>query len=324
MHSPAFFQQLIEEEIKKVSFPREPEELYDPIRYTIALGGKRLRPALLLMSNELFGGDYHAIVRPALAIELFHNFTLLHDDIMDKAPLRRGQPTVHEKWNADIAILSGDTLFVKSCELMMNVEDRYLRQALTLFYAAATDVCEGQQWDMNFETSTHVSVADYLRMIGSKTAALLACALSIGALTAGASEAEQQHIHSFGKNLGIAFQLHDDVLDLYGDEKKFGKKQGGDIVSNKKTFLLLSAMQFAVGPDRDELAQWIFAKNFNPAEKVNAIKTIFSALGIREKAEAEMEKYFQSAIRDLDAIQQSDERKSTLREFAEQLMLREV
>jgi geranylgeranyl diphosphate synthase type II len=207
---------------------------------------------------------------------------------------------------------------------MMNVEDRYLRQALTLFYAAATDVCEGQQWDMNFETSTHVSVADYLRMIGSKTAALLACALSIGALTAGASEAEQQHIHSFGKNLGIAFQLHDDVLDLYGDEKKFGKKQGGDIVSNKKTFLLLSAMQCAVGPDRDELVQWIFAKNFDPAEKVNAIKTIFSALGIREKAEAEMEKYFQSAIRDLDAIQQSVEQKTILREFAEQLMLREV
>jgi len=324
MHAPAFFQQLIEAEIEKVSFPREPENLYDPIRYTMALGGKRLRPALMLMSHELFGGDYLKVLRPALGIELFHNFTLLHDDIMDKAPLRRGQSTVHEKWNADIAILSGDTLFVKSCELMMEVEDRYLRLALTLFYSAATEVCEGQQWDMNFETQPEISVDDYIQMIGAKTASLLACALSIGALTAGASGKDLQRIHSFGKNLGIAFQLHDDVLDLYGDEKKFGKKPGGDIVSNKKTFLLLSAMHDADGPLRDELVQWIFAKNFNPAEKINAVRNIYSALGIRDKAETEMEKYFHAALQDLQAISQPEERKTVLREFAGQLMLREV
>jgi len=324
MQRPVFFQQIIEGEIKKISFRKEPEELYDPIRYMIALGGKRLRPALMLMSHELFGGDFQKVLRPALAIELFHNFTLLHDDIMDKAPLRRGQPTVHEKWNSDIAILSGDTLFVKSCELMMEVEDRYLRRALTVFYQSAIEVCEGQQWDMNFETAEKVGVPDYLRMIGSKTAALLASSLSIGALTAGASETDQQHIYSFGKNLGIAFQLHDDVLDLYGDEKKFGKKPGGDIVSNKKTFLLLSAMQSAEGAVQKELLHWISAKDFDAAEKVSAIRSIYSSLGIREKAEAEMEKYFQAAIRNLDAIPQTEERKIVLREFAEQLMLREA
>lgn len=324
MQRPVFFQQIIEGEIKKISFRKEPEELYDPIRYMIALGGKRLRPALMLMSHELFGGDFQKVLRPALAIELFHNFTLLHDDIMDKAPLRRGQPTVHEKWNSDIAILSGDTLFVKSCELMMEVEDRYLRRALTVFYQSAIEVCEGQQWDMNFETAEKVGVPDYLRMIGSKTAALLASSLSIGALTAGASETDQQHIYSFGKNLGIAFQLHDDVLDLYGDEKKFGKKPGGDIVSNKKTFLLLSAMQSAEGAVQKELLHWISVKDFDAAEKVSAIRSIYSSLGIREKAEAEMEKYFQAAIRNLDAIPQTEERKIVLREFAEQLMLREA
>jgi len=324
MQRPVFFQQIIEEEIQKISFHKEPEELYDPIRYMIRLGGKRLRPALLLMSHELFGGDFQKVLRPALAIELFHNFTLLHDDIMDKAPLRRGQPTVHEKWNSDIAILSGDTLFVKSCELMMEVEDRYLRRALTVFYQSAIEVCEGQQWDMNFETAEKVGVPDYLRMIGSKTAALLASSLSIGALTAGAPETDQQHIYSFGKNLGIAFQLHDDVLDLYGDEKKFGKKPGGDIVSNKKTFLLLSAMQSAEGAVQKDLLHWISAKDFDAAEKVSAIRSIYSSLGIREKAEAEMEKYFHAAIRDLDAIPQTEERKIVLREFAEQLMLREA
>jgi geranylgeranyl diphosphate synthase type II len=324
MHRPEFFQRLIEDEIQKLSFPAEPADLYDPIRYMMTLGGKRLRPALLLMAHELFGGNPHNAIKPALAIEVFHNFTLLHDDIMDKAPLRRGKPTVHEKWNPDIAILSGDTLFVKACELMMGVEDTWLRQAFTLFYHSAAEVCEGQQLDMHYETSDDVHVNDYLGMIGSKTAALLACSLTIGALTAGASLKDQSHIYSFGKNLGIAFQLHDDVLDVYGDEKKFGKKTGGDILSNKKTFLLLSAMQVARGSIHKELQQWMMSQDFDPDEKVKAVKNFYSVLGIRELAETEMEKYFQAALRDLESIEVDEEKKSVLREFASQLMLREA
>ena len=324
MHRPEFFQRLIEDEIQKLSFPAEPADLYDPIRYMMTLGGKRLRPALLLMANELFGGDPAKAIKPALAIEVFHNFTLLHDDIMDKAPLRRSQPTVHEKWNPDIAILSGDTLFVKSCELMMGVEDVYLRQAFTLFYRSATEVCEGQQLDMHYETSDDVHVNDYLGMIGSKTAALLACSLAIGALTAGASLKDQSHLYSFGKNLGIAFQLHDDVLDVYGDEKKFGKKTGGDILSNKKTFLLLSAMQVARGSIHKELQQWMTSQDFDPDEKVKAVKNFYSLLGIRELAETEMDKYFQAALKDLDSIDVPEEKKAILREFSGHLMLREA
>ena len=324
MHGPEFFRQHIEAGLSQMAFGEAPEELYDPIRYTVSLGGKRLRPALLLMAHELFGGDFRQALPQALAIELFHNFTLLHDDIMDKAPLRRGQPSVHSRWNANIAILSGDTLFVKSCELMMQTDDRHLRGIMDLFFRAATEVCEGQQSDMNFETAKTVTVEAYLDMIGAKTAALLSCACAIGARIAGAAAPDEHAIAAFGRHLGIAFQLHDDILDVYGDEKKFGKQPGGDILANKKTILLLSALQRAEGKVLEELQRWLTAAVPDPAAKISAVRGIYSLLGIREAAEAEMETHFRAALEALDAIGVAEERKTALRDFAGRLKVRET
>lgn len=324
MHQPDFFQKLIEQEIQKISFQQKPASLYDPIRYMISLGGKRLRPALLLMSNEMFGGDYNNAINPALGIEVFHNFTLLHDDIMDKAPLRRGKPTVHQQWNTDIAILSGDTMFVKASQLMMDMPDNCLRKSLELFYKTATDVCEGQQLDMDYEQEMEISIHDYILMIRLKTAVLLACSLQIGAILAGASEEDQRCIYLFGQNLGIAFQLHDDLLDVYSDEKKFGKQNSGDIIANKKTFLLLKALEVANSPAREELSRWISLPDFNAEEKINAVKNIYTALNIRQKTEEEMDKYFHEALQQLEAIRIPAEQKEVLRDFSEQLMMREV
>jgi geranylgeranyl diphosphate synthase type II len=324
MHQHEYFQQVVEGEIKKISLRRVPEELYEPIRYMLSLAGKRLRPSLVLMGTELFGGDYREALPPAVGIEIFHNFTLLHDDIMDKAPLRRSKETVHKKWNTAIAIISGDAMFVKSCELMMQVKDDVLRDVLSLFYKTAIEVCEGQQFDMNYETMQSVSIHEYIDMISLKTAALLACSLKTGALIAEASEKDASHIYDFGKNIGIAFQLHDDILDVYGDEQKFGKQSGGDILANKKTFLLLQAIECAHGKNLEELKYWIAAHDFNPVEKITAVKEIFSSLRIREAAEDAMEAYFQKAVSSFDQIDVPEERKSVLRTFAEKLMVREA
>jgi geranylgeranyl diphosphate synthase type II len=324
MHDPEFFQQLVEEELKKISFRSSPAELYDPIRYMLSLGGKRLRPSLVMMAAEFFDGDYKETIPAALGIEVFHNFTLLHDDVMDKAPLRRSKQTVHKKWNTDIAILSGDTMFVKSCELMMMVDDRILRQVMSLFYSTAIEVCEGQQLDMNYESMESVTIDEYIHMISLKTAALLACSLKTGALISNADAVAANHLFDFGKNIGIAFQLHDDILDVYGDEQKFGKQTGGDLVSNKKTFLLLKALATATGNNRQELKRWLAMKEFDSQEKIKALKEIFSALRIREDAEQKMDEFFQQATRSLDRISIPEERKMVLRNFAGKLMLREV
>ena len=323
MHSPKFFQELIEQEIKKISFSNQPPELYDPITYMLTLGGKRLRPAVMLMANELFGGHPFAITNPALGIEMFHNFTLLHDDIMDKAPLRRANPTVHTQWNSDIAILSGDTMFVKSCELMMQVEDKFLRQVMNLFHKTAVEVCEGQQLDMNFESRNDVSIPEYIHMISLKTAVLLACSMQLGAILAGASKADAELIYQFGKNLGIAFQLHDDILDVYADSTKFGKQVGGDILSNKKTFLLLTALATAHETQKAELDNWLSDKKHKPSEKVKAVKGIYESLNIRESAEEEMGKYFFAAMQSYEKIQADESHKEVLLKWAEQLMQRE-
>lgn len=324
MHESAFFQKIIEEELKTIQLHTTPAELYDPIRYMLSLGGKRLRPSFVLMAAEIFGDDYRSAISPALGIEVFHNFTLLHDDIMDKAPLRRSQETVHKKWNSDVAILSGDTMFVKSCELMMQVKDPVLRQVMTLFYKTAVEVCEGQQLDMNYESENSVSIAQYISMITLKTAALLACSLKTGALVAGANDSAANHLYDFGKNIGIAFQLHDDMLDVYGDEQKFGKQIGGDILANKKTFLLLKAMESATGGDLQELQRWISMKDFDSKKKIAAIKEIFFSLKIREAAAIKMDEFFQQAIRSLDLVSVPEERKKVLRDFAEMLMVREA
>jgi len=324
MHEPGFFQQLVEAELKKIPFNFSPAELYEPIRYMLSLGGKRMRPSLVMMGTELFGGDYREALTPALGIEVFHNFTLLHDDLMDKAPVRRSQQTVHTKWNPDIAILSGDTMFVKSCELMMQVNDDVLRDVMNLFHHTAIEVCEGQQFDMNYETKETISAEEYIQMISLKTAALLAASLKTGALVAHADEVDANHLHEFGKKTGIAFQLHDDILDLYGDEQKFGKQTGGDIISNKKTFLLLSALETAKGNDLNELKRWLAMKEFNPSEKVNSVKEIFSHLNIREASEEKMDGFFQEALAAFDQVRVPREMKIPLKTFAEKLMVREV
>jgi len=324
MHESGYFQKIIEEELKSIRLNSVPVELYDPIRYMLSLGGKRLRPSFVLMAAEIFSDDYMSAISPALGIEVFHNFTLLHDDIMDKAPLRRSQETVHKKWNSDVAILSGDTMFVKSCELIMQVNDAVLRPVMTLFYKTAVEVCEGQQLDMNYESENSVSIEQYISMIKLKTAALLACSLKTGALVAGATETEADHLYAFGKNIGIAFQLHDDMLDVYGDEQKFGKQIGGDILANKKTFLLLKAIETATGVNANELKRWINMKEFNPHEKITAVKEIFSSLKIREAVENKMEHFYQQAVITLDLVSVPEERKKVLREFAETLMVREA
>ena len=324
MHEPEFFQRIVEEELIKISVPSSPVELYDPIRYMLSLGGKRLRPCLVMMACELFDGDYTEAVPAAVGIEMFHNFTLLHDDVMDKAPLRRSQQTVHKKWNTDIAILSGDTMFVKSCERMMQVNDKILRPVMSLFYRTAIEVCEGQQLDMNYETKESVTIDEYIKMISLKTAALLACSLKTGAFISDADETEANHLYNFGKNIGIAFQLHDDILDVYGDEQKFGKQTGGDLVSNKKTFLLLKALEVATGNNQQELQGWMAMKEFDSQKKIEAIKEIFSSLQIRERAEQKMDEFFQQAIGSLDLIHVPEKRKTVLRNFVGKLMVREV
>ena len=281
-------QALINNAVDKLNFPKHPAELYEPISYILALGGKRLRPALLLMACDLFGGDVESAVEPALAIEVFHNFTLMHDDIMDNAPLRRGQATVHQKWNSNVAILSGDAMMVEANKLMMKVPDAILRKVMEVFNETATGVCEGQQIDMSFEQRGNVSIDEYLNMIRLKTAVLLGGTLKIGAIIGGATPADAQLLYDFGVNLGIAFQLQDDILDVYGDPDKFGKQVGGDIISNKKTYLLIKALELAKDTQSTELNNWITVQEFANQEKVSAVTDIYNQLQIRSHSEEAM------------------------------------
>lgn len=316
-------QALISDAVDKLAFPGNPAELYEPISYILALGGKRLRPALLLMACDLFGGDVEGAVEPALAIEVFHNFTLMHDDIMDNAPLRRGKVTVHEKWNTNIAILSGDAMMVESNKLMMKVDDTVLRQVLDVFNETAIRVCEGQQIDMSFEQQNNVSIDEYLNMIRLKTAVLLGGALKIGAIIGGATVDDAQLLYSFGVNLGIAFQLQDDILDVYGDPDKFGKQVGGDIISNKKTYLLIKARELAKDTQANELNNWLKQQQFDAREKVTAVTSIYNQLHIRQFAEEAMHTFAERAFKALDDINLPEERRQYLRLFADNLLVRE-
>ncbi len=325
MHNIKSLQQVIEKELQQIHFPAQPKDLYEPIRYMLAVGGKRMRPALVLMGCEMFDGSIKHALPAALGIEVFHNFTLLHDDIMDNAPLRRSKQTVHHKWNNSIAILSGDAMFVKACELMMEVEDKNIRQVMNIFMRTAAEVCEGQQMDMSFENDKNVSIKNYLQMIELKTAVLLGCCLQIGAVTAGAGDIQAKHLYDFGKNIGVAFQLRDDLLDVYGDEEKFGKQTGGDIISNKKTFLLLKAQEVANSQQRSILNQWINTTGTGQEQqKIKAIKNLFDALDIRKFAEQEMESHYNKAVSHLNAVEVPAEKKSLLEKFAGQLMVREA
>jgi geranylgeranyl diphosphate synthase, type II len=316
-------QSIIEEAVTKLDIPGHPIELYEPVSYILSLGGKRMRPALLLMACDLFDGDVGAAISPALAIEVFHNFTLMHDDIMDNAPLRRGKVTVHERWGHNTGILSGDAMLVLSYQLMMKVEDHLLREVLDVFNKTALGVCEGQQLDMDFEKRPEVHVEEYLEMIRLKTSVLLGGALKIGALIGGAQIKDAELLNNFGEYLGIAFQLQDDILDVYGDPDKFGKQVGGDIRSNKKTWLLIRALELATGSQKTELENWIALKEFDNTEKVRAVTRIYDALNIRQYAEQTMETFADKAFAALDAINLPEEHKQYLRNFADGLLVRE-
>lgn len=313
----------IEKELKAYNFGETPGELYDPIRYVLSLGGKRIRPVLTLLAYEMFGGDFRQAMYPALAVEVFHNFTLLHDDIMDKAPLRRGHRTVHERWNDNIAILSGDVMLIRSYELFLRADTPELKLILQKFNKCAAEVCEGQQLDMNYESIATVSEKEYLEMIRLKTAVLLAFSLELGAILGGAPKAISEKLYQFGINIGLGFQLQDDLLDVYGDADKFGKQIGGDIISNKKTFLLIKARELASGDEKKELEHWIDLKAFNPVEKVTAVKSIYAKLGIQKIGEQKMNSYFDLALNTLEELDVVLERKQPLMKLAQTLIKRE-
>jgi len=305
--------------LKEYQFPGTPSNLYDPLSYFMNLGGKRIRPLLTLMSVELFGGRQEDAFPSALSIEFFHNFSLIHDDIMDKAPLRRSQQTVHSKWNDNIAILSGDVLLVKAYQELQKQTPLHLSQLLPVFNKTAVDVCEGQQLDMDFENRNDVTVSEYIDMIRLKTSVLLGGALQMGAIIANASVVDQQLIYDFGVNLGIAFQIQDDILDLYGDPEKFGKQVGGDIISNKKTFLLLKALE---NQHNNEVNEMLLIKD--DSKKVEIAKQLIKNMGVFEDAQLLKSSYQQKAMNALDTINVAKENKSVLIEFSNYLFNREV
>lgn len=298
---------------------QEPRALYAPLAYCLKNGGKRMRPVMTLLGCGLFSGDIEKALSPAIGLELFHNFTLMHDDIMDNAPLRRGLPAVHKKWNISTAILSGDVMFALAYKYMMDVPDEKLRRVLDLFNKTVIEVCEGQQYDMNFETDGQVGESDYLEMIRLKTAVLPAACLKTGAIIAGASEEDAEKLYCFGEFIGLAFQLRDDWLDVYGEEAVFGKKSGGDIVANKKTWMTIKAYELADDKQKELLQKAFGSKDFNPDEKVRQVKEIYHRLGIKDLALQQMEQYYLRAFRSLDSIPVPVDRKEGLTVFAKSL-----
>jgi len=308
-------QQIINDEIKKIEFPLTPSELYEPIKYILRIGGKRIRPALTLLSCSLFSENISPAINPALALEIFHNFTLVHDDIMDNAFMRRNQQTIHKKWNNNIAILSGDTMCIKAYEYINKCDKHFLKQVVEEFNKVAIKVCEGQQYDMNFEIQKNVTEEEYLKMIELKTSVLFAACLKIGAITGGAADKDAGFLYNFGLNLGMAFQLQDDFLDVFSDENTLGKEIGKDIISNKKTYLLIKAMGMAKGAQIETLKKWITVKNFDQDEKIKSVKAIYLDLGINKITLKTIESYFNSALEELNKVNVNDERKSELKKF---------
>lgn len=310
----------IEKAIASLDWKREPYGLYEPIEYTLASGGKRLRPQLVLTAAEMFGGDEEKVLPAALAIEVFHNFTLLHDDVMDKAEIRRGRETVHVRWNDNTAILSGDEMMIEAYKLLSQVPDNLLPKALSLFNKMATEICEGQQYDMEFEGREEVSIEEYIEMIRLKTSVLLATALQLGAYLSGANEQQQEALYQYGINIGLAFQIQDDLLDVYGDPATFGKAIGGDICCNKKTYILITALQRADNETRAELEHWLGINN-QPKEKIAAVTDIYTRTGAREVCEAVMHAYTREALSMLDSLPQNNATEQ-LRKLADRLVSR--
>lgn len=318
-----FFEKRINEELEKVLVIEEPRSLFDPAVYVFSLGGKRLRPILTLMAADLFNKDIENAVNPALAVEIFHNFSLLHDDLMDNADVRRGSATVHKKWSENTAILSGDAMVIEAYKYIVNVPDRYLRKVIDLFSQTAMEICQGQQYDMDYEKRMDVAENEYLKMIRLKTAVLIGCSLKLGAIVSDAPEVDVEALYQFGINLGLAFQLKDDLLDVYGDFKTFGKKPGGDILSNKKTMLLIKALENSNDLQKAELDKWLTVQNFNPEEKINAVKNLYDDLNLRLLVENMVEKYYLASLECLSSINVPDVHKKNLIDLSEELMHRE-
>lgn len=315
--------ELIQHYIDSLPYDRKPESLYEPIKYVLSLGGKRIRPMLMLMSYALYKDDVESILPQAIGLETYHNYTLLHDDLMDNADVRRGMPTVHRKWDANTAILSGDSMLVLAYQRMQNCPADKLPAVLDVFTTTALEIGEGQQYDMEFETRNDVREEEYIEMIRLKTSVLLACAMKIGAIMAEAPKEDVDNLYRFGERMGLAFQLQDDFLDVYGDPKVFGKAIGGDITSNKKTYMLINAIGKAEGKDKETLMGWINAKDFDREEKVKAVTEIYTRLGIDTMAKAKMEEYYAEALAALAMVSVPEEKKAQLREYAAKMMKRE-
>ncbi|MCE4217838.1 polyprenyl synthetase family protein [Aquirufa antheringensis] len=317
----------LEEEISRLDIGQNPSELYDPIHYLLSLGGKRIRPVLCLLTYSLFKSDWEKQVPAALSVEIFHNFTLMHDDIMDKAPIRRGKQTVHEKWNDNIAILSGDVMLVNAYQYLNKVKGLSLeafQHLLGRLSRIAAEVCEGQQFDMNFESRDDVAVEEYIEMIRLKTSVLIGFSMEMGGLLASAPAEVSDSLYRIGETIGLGFQLKDDLLDVYGDPEKFGKQPGGDILANKKTYLLIKAFEKATGATLASLEKWVDATDYDAAEKVQAVTAIYDSLGLKAETEAVIASYFDTAFMEIQSLAISEEQKSALVKFMSGLVDREV
>lgn len=313
----------IESEIKTIRFDYPPRSLYDPIEYILALGGKRIRPALTLMACNLFRPDVSVAMKPALGLEVFHNFTLLHDDLMDKADVRRKKPTVHKKWSENMAILSGDAMLIVAYQLMGETELSCLKKVMDLFTGTALEICGGQQYDMEFETMEDVSEDEYLEMIRLKTAVLLACCLKTGAILGGADERDADYLYQFGINMGMAFQLQDDLLDVYGNPETFGKNIGGDILCNKKTFLLINALTLSSPEGKRVLHEWLDRSSFDPEEKIALFTNIYDSLGVKTLTEKKMSEFYNKGMDSLFRLSVDKEKLVILKSVADNLMHRQ-
>ena len=323
MHTFNEYLERVNNAIKAIPYPEQPSHLYEPITYTMDLGGKRLRPVLVLMACEAVGGDINRALTPAIGLEMFHNFTLLHDDVMDKADIRRGKPTVHVKWDDNTAILSGDAMLTMATQLIAQAPADVMPQVMDLYNRTAMEIYEGQQYDVDFEKRNDVTVDEYLEMIRLKTSVLVGCACKMGALIGGADEATAQLFYKVGENLGLAFQLQDDMLDVWGDEATFGKAIGGDIMNNKKTFLLINAMQRATGDHKVELSLWLSTPNASRAVKVPAVTAIYDALDLRSLSLDAINRYNDEALNALNKIAISDEARSEFANFITRLVKRD-
>jgi geranylgeranyl diphosphate synthase type II len=313
---------LINEYLDNLPYERKPAGLYDPIKYVLSIGGKRIRPTLMLLAYNLYKEDPERILSSAVALETYHNYTLLHDDLMDNASVRRGQPTVHKKWDANTAILSGDSMLVLAYERMAKCPVEKLKPVLDLFTETALEIGEGQQYDMDFETRNDVREEEYIEMIRLKTSVLLACATKMGAILADAPQEDADNLYKFGEQMGLAFQLQDDYLDVYGDPEVFGKAIGGDILCNKKTYMLINAFNLANDEQRKRLQQWVNAENPDPRQKIEAVTQIYNEIGISQLAEQKIKHYFNESRKYLEAINLPKERKLELEAYTDKMMKR--